>query len=736
MSPISARPYRVAIADLGTALAGLGSCPSVLVVMDDADHLGAEAVNKVMANGVTAPHVSWLVATADSAVSAEFADGLGVPAIRLRPWSDQTVAQVARDHLGAACGRELLELLDVAGGVPLFVVGMIEGLEAEGRLRTVDGEIRPTSTRLPRRVLDLVESRVCGLSPKALKLLRVAAMLGTRFGVAELAGLIGESVAANLLELDEVLATGVLRTTGDRFAFDHELTRMVIARSVPALVQRALREDVDRVRTSAASRIDSDPEPVRAPHAVQAVGALAAAGNFAAATHLAEETLAQGVHDTSAAELRGLLAHLLLWRGDQSGALNAADEVIAGEDVPVTITAAAAAGRLLALSIGDEQRGRHEAERLLDGREGTADLADALLARGLVADGLFTSGDLVAGLRVMRETAARAATHPWWGAWHRLSLAARLGQLGLDAEAGELVGNLVPESDQWGLAMSSGRSGVERARLSARRGKLRDAATAVRVALSTAKQAGCPLFVPDGLAILAKAALADRDLPGAVQHVKHARAVAREAAVMPSVAVDWMDLRLTAETHGARAAVHLVETRMAGLVTSSGLYLDEPGAAAWLIDLGRGVGSRELANTALVVTQWLAESNPGFAPVAAAAVHARGLHDGDPELLSRAAAEHTDPWAAALAERNIAELATAGDQRPERLAVARPVDLEQEWDRLTDTQRGIARLAGAGMTNQQIARRVQLSPHTVNYHLRAMYRKLGISSRAELARFT
>jgi DNA-binding CsgD family transcriptional regulator len=55
------------------------------------------------------------------------------------------------------------------------------------------------------------------------------------------------------------------------------------------------------------------------------------------------------------------------------------------------------------------------------------------------------------------------------------------------------------------------------------------------------------------------------------------------------------------------------------------------------------------------------------------------------------------------------------------------------WADLSDTQRTIARLVSQAMTNQQIAHRVRLSPHTVNYHLRQIFRKLGIGSRVELA---
>jgi DNA-binding NarL/FixJ family response regulator len=53
---------------------------------------------------------------------------------------------------------------------------------------------------------------------------------------------------------------------------------------------------------------------------------------------------------------------------------------------------------------------------------------------------------------------------------------------------------------------------------------------------------------------------------------------------------------------------------------------------------------------------------------------------------------------------------------------------------LTATERQIAGLVSQALTNQQIAHRLDMSPHTVNYHLRQIFQKLGVSSRVELAR--
>jgi ketoreductase RED2 len=57
------------------------------------------------------------------------------------------------------------------------------------------------------------------------------------------------------------------------------------------------------------------------------------------------------------------------------------------------------------------------------------------------------------------------------------------------------------------------------------------------------------------------------------------------------------------------------------------------------------------------------------------------------------------------------------------------------WDSLTPAELRVAQAVGAGLTNAQAARRLFVSPHTVDYHLRQIYLKLGISSRVQLATY-
>ena len=57
------------------------------------------------------------------------------------------------------------------------------------------------------------------------------------------------------------------------------------------------------------------------------------------------------------------------------------------------------------------------------------------------------------------------------------------------------------------------------------------------------------------------------------------------------------------------------------------------------------------------------------------------------------------------------------------------------WDSLTPAELRVAHAVGAGLTNAQAARRLFVSPHTVDYHLRQIFLKLGITSRVQLATY-
>ncbi len=114
----------------------------------------------------------------------------------------------------------------------------------------------------------------------------------------------------------------------------------------------------------------------------------------------------------------------------------------------------------------------------------------------------------------------------------------------------------------------------------------------------------------------------------------------------------------------------------------------------------------------------------------AAAVLAAGHPDQAKELLLEAQARYEAVDAVAWSARTAAALrglgVRQGARRPHRRA-------ETGWESLTRSERAVSELVSEGLTNREVARRLHISPHTVNTHLRHIFQKLVVTTRAELA---
>lgn len=231
----------------------------------------------------------------------------------------------------------------------------------------------------------------------------------------------------------------------------------------------------------------------------------------------------------------------------------------------------------------------------------------------------------------------------------------------------------------------------------------------------------------------------------------------------------WATARVREATYGAEAAAPLVAELVGFGPVSRSVLVSHPEAAAWLVRLALRTDQKALARQGAEAAQRLAVANPRIRSLRAAASHAKGLESRNPGDLWRAVETHKDSWARASALEDIAVLMhqqrqTVDDIAPvlERsgdayLAVGAFRDVQRVKNRLwnlgvrsratrwptlpssevknlTRSETAVAELVAQGLTNSQVASQLSLSRHTVAFHLRKVFLKIGVTSRIELVR--
>jgi DNA-binding NarL/FixJ family response regulator len=216
------------------------------------------------------------------------------------------------------------------------------------------------------------------------------------------------------------------------------------------------------------------------------------------------------------------------------------------------------------------------------------------------------------------------------------------------------------------------------------------------------------------------------------------------------------------------AYVHDLERHLQ--LTLFGGRIADPDGAVLLVRGALADGDRTKAGRLAEATRQLASNQPGDRDMAAAADHVRGLVEQNPPVLERAAGHYSAALARAWALEDAGYAwAEQGhqDDAVDRLQQAHAL-YEQAgaadcmarvrsglrttgtrlchwkhadrpafgWDSLTDTERRIADLVAEGLSNRQVATQVFLSTHTVAFHLRHVFWKLGVTSRVQLARIS
>lgn len=211
-----------------------------------------------------------------------------------------------------------------------------------------------------------------------------------------------------------------------------------------------------------------------------------------------------------------------------------------------------------------------------------------------------------------------------------------------------------------------------------------------------------------------------------------------------------------------------LEKRLDAALFDSGGLVRDPASAAWLVRAAIGQSDRARAEAVVAAAASLAAECPNEACLTTATEHARGVLDRDPHRLIAASQRYVDCWSrgsaaedAAVAFVELGDDEAALEQLRRACATYQQAEAEHDldrvrarmralgerprhwscadrppfgWQSLTDTELRVVDLVVEGLTNRQAAARLYLSPHTVAFHLRQVFRKLEIRSRVQLAR--
>jgi DNA-binding CsgD family transcriptional regulator len=469
-----------------------------------------------------------------------------------------------------------------------------------------------------------------------------------------------------------------------------------------------------------------------------------------------------------AAHLRSTLCSILSVTGHPGEAVTEADTVLDEPGLPDDLYTSAQVTRIVGLIAQDDlSNTRRSAEAILGGAalsDGDAALAGALSALAFIA---WDEGRVVDALGLMKAAAYRGDNgreevrpfHP------RFSLAAMLAAIGHLEEAEVFIGEGRQELDRCGDTLWAAAPAVFAARLYQGAGRLAEARKEAELGLATADELGTRLFSPMALSILASLALLAGEVQEAAALVGRAQSEPYALGTdFASTAHLWVRARIAEAQGGPSLAAQVLAPVYEDLAAHRRLLVEDPAAAAWLVHVALANDKYRLAEAVVLAVERLASDNDGIDSLAAATAHAQGVLEGDANLIRQAVALYRHPVAAAAAQEDVglmlwdkdrnaagpelqqalksyealsairdaarvrAQLRTTKGGSPRR---KRPV---AGWASLTNTERTVSELVAEALTNAQIAERMFLSRHTVDFHLRQIFRRLQIRSRVELAR--
>src|SRR6516164_1388666 len=595
------------------------------------------------------------------------------------------VAEVAADILGVVPDDSVLTLAEGARGNPFYLMELLAGLREEHLVSPAAGRATLVEARLPLRVREGMRQRLARLSPAARNAAAVAASMGRRFTVDQLAAVLDVPASALLDPVQELIGCELLAEGGQMLSFTHDLNREAVRASQPPsavhaldrqaatalLANGALPLEVATQLASSAAPGDevaittlmqasddlssTDPgqaadlarraldlategHPLRGPLVARVAILLHAAARTEEAQAFADGALRQVLPAVQEAEVRLSIASLFGISPEvrAESCRRALDLPGVPPDLRARLLALLFYNLVVAGRPGQAQQLLEEVKRAV---EETGD-SSARFALELGDSALqVISGSFEAALAraddALRSAAAGEDPRQWQARAFRCWILAVLDRFD-DALAAATEGIRSAQQARQGRALQLFEAG--RARQFLQLGNLADAAAALEGRFS-ADEAHLVLSVldADAVVVLGRIALHTADqrqteLTAAIARVMLASGVPgieRHAA--------WL-LALQAQAVGdpAQARRWLTALGEQERLSLFPLFPLDPADGPQLVRIALACGDEELAEAVAAGTERRAEINRQVPVFPASAVHARGLLTGDPGLLAQA----------------------------------------------------------------------------------------------------
>jgi DNA-binding CsgD family transcriptional regulator/tetratricopeptide (TPR) repeat protein len=178
----------------------------------------------------------------------------GGQVLALEPLAETDVAALVRGMLGSPPGDVLRRLTAQAAGNPLYVRELVDALIREGALGATDAaEISVAAERVPASLAVVLMDRLGSVPGVTEQMLRMAALLGGRFAVTDLAVLLRRPASDLTAGLQEAVTAGILVSSGPELAFRHPLIQQALYESMPTAVRSALHAEAAQALAAASA---------------------------------------------------------------------------------------------------------------------------------------------------------------------------------------------------------------------------------------------------------------------------------------------------------------------------------------------------------------------------------------------------------------------------------------------------------------------------------------------------